>query len=98
MENRAGMDLGVKGKCRGHWEETNLSRVTKTDTNKEYAFAHEYTYPLNTVNKPEIMDRLLHYMRQRGVYGLGRWGEHEHYNSDRTVERAMELFRELLEN
>jgi hypothetical protein len=21
MENRAGMDLGVKGKCRGHWEE-----------------------------------------------------------------------------
>lgn len=83
---------------RGYWEETNLSRVTKTDTNKEYAFAHEYTYPLNTVNKPEIMDRLLHYMRQRGVYGLGRWGEHEHYNSDRTVERAMELFRELLEN
>ena len=36
-------------------------------------------------------------MRQRGVYGLGRWGEHEHYNSDRTVERAMQLFAELSE-
>ena len=80
---------------RGYWEETNLSRVT--DTNREYAFANEYTYPLNTIGKPEIMDRLLGYMRQRGVYGLGRWGEHEHYNSDRTVERAMELFQEIAE-
>ena len=80
---------------RGYWEETNLSRVT--DANREYAFANEYTYPLNTIGKPEIMDRLLGYMRQRGVYGLGRWGEHEHYNSDRTVERAMELFQEIAE-
>ena len=41
------------------------------------------------------MSRLLPYMRSHGIIGLGRWGEHEHYNSDRTVERAMELFEEL---
>ena len=80
---------------RGYWEETNLSRVT--DTGSEHAFVHEYTYPLNTIQKPAIMSQLLGYMRQRGVYGLGRWGEHEHYNSDRTVERAMQLFAELSE-
>lgn len=79
---------------RGYWKETNLNRVEDTDS--EYAFANEYTYPLNTIGKPEVMTRLLRYMRQRGVYGLGRWGEHEHYNSDRTVERAMELFQELV--
>lgn len=78
---------------RGYWKETNLNRVT--DTGGDYAFVNEYTYPLNTIGKPQIMDRLLGYMRQRGVYGLGRWGEHEHYNSDRTVERAMQLFEEL---
>lgn len=78
---------------RGYWVETNLDRIT--DTGSSYAFANEYAYPLNTVGKPEIMSRLLGYMRQRGVYGLGRWGEHEHYNSDRTVERAMQLFEEL---
>lgn len=78
---------------KGYWEETNLSRVTGRDS--EYAFSHEYTYPLNTIGKPAVMDRLLKYMRERGVYGLGRWGEHEHYNSDRTVERAMQLFEEL---
>ncbi|MCM1193812.1 MAG: FAD-dependent oxidoreductase [Butyrivibrio sp.] len=79
---------------RGYWKETNLNRVTEGES--EYAFANEYTYPLNTIGKPAVMSRLLRYMRQRGIYGLGRWGEHEHYNSDRTVERAMELFQELV--
>lgn len=80
---------------RGYWEETNLNRVT--DTNYAYSFVNEYTYPLNTIGKPQIMDRLLGYMGQRGVYGLGRWGEHQHYNSDAVVERAMQLFGELVE-
>lgn len=80
---------------RGYWEETNLSRVV--GAGGERSFVNEYTYPLNTVDKPAIMAGLLRYMKQRGVYGLGRWGEHEHYNSDRTVERAMQLFRELVE-
>lgn len=80
---------------KGYWVETNLNRVT--GENDEYAFANEYTYPLNTIEKPEIMKNLLAYMRQRKVYGLGRWGEHEHYNSDLTVERAMQLFDELVE-
>ena len=42
------------------------------------------------------MKKLLSYMKDMGIYGLGRWGEHEHYNSDRTVERAMELFETLV--
>jgi hypothetical protein len=30
-----------------------------------------------------------------GVYGLGRWGEWEHYNSDLVVELAMGLAEKL---
>ena len=30
-----------------------------------------------------------------GVYGLGRWGEWEHYNSDLVVELAMKLAERL---
>ena len=78
---------------KGYWVETNLDRVTGRDDG--YAFKNEYTYPLNTVEKPKIMALLLSYMEQRQVYGLGRWGEHEHYNSDATVERAMRLFERL---
>ena len=79
---------------KGYWVETNLDRVTGGDDG--YTFRNEYTYPLNTIDKPKIMDALLSYMGQRQVYGLGRWGEHEHYNSDATVERAMQLFERLM--
>jgi len=81
---------------RGYWLETNLNRISQAENREDsVAFPNEYTYPLNTIDKPERMSKLLPYMRDHGVIGLGRWGEHEHYNSDRTVERAMELFEEL---
>lgn len=79
---------------RGYWTETNLNRVTEEPN--EYTFANEYTYPLNTIDKPVIMEKLLSYMKQQSVFGLGRWGEHEHYNSDLTVEKAMNLFEQLV--
>lgn len=47
--------------------------------------------PLNTISKPVIMNKLLSWSRAHQVIGLGRWGEHEHYNSDVVVERAMNL-------
>ena len=37
------------------------------------------------------MKVLLEWMKKRNIYGLGRWGEWEHYNSDVTVKRAMLL-------
>ena len=78
---------------KGYWVETNLNRVTGESDG--YTFRNEYTYPLNTVDKPKIMAELLSYMGQRQVHGLGRWGEHEHYNTDAAVERAMRLFERL---
>ncbi|MCR5280091.1 MAG: FAD-dependent oxidoreductase [Lachnospiraceae bacterium] len=76
----------------GYWLETNLNRVDDSITGVSYK--NDYTYPLNTKNKPEIMHGLLTYMHDRGITGLGRWGEHEHYNSDKTVERAMEVYEQ----
>ena len=50
---------------------------------------------LNTVEKPKIMKKLLDWSRENNVIGLGRWGEHQHYNSDVTVELAMQLAEKL---
>lgn len=75
---------------KGYWIETNLNRVDDS-VGDGPAFKNEFTYPLNTIDKPIVMQNLLEYMRMRGVYGLGRWGEHEHFNSDVTVGRAMDL-------
>ncbi|MBQ7583028.1 MAG: FAD-dependent oxidoreductase [Lachnospiraceae bacterium] len=78
---------------KGSWAEINKKRYkpAKGDT----AFISEYAYPLNTVDKPEKINLILKEAASHGVYGLGRWGEWEHYNSDLVVELAMKLAERL---
>lgn len=82
---------------KGYWMETRKERVDmfKPD-DSSYHYMNEYAYPLNTIQKPQIMEGLLAFMKEKQIFGLGRWGEHNHYNSDVTVERAMNLAEELL--
>lgn len=80
---------------KGYWTETNSERIGIEEPNDNFKYMNQYAYPLNTINKPEIMKNLLTWSRGKGVIGLGRWGEHQHYNSDVTVELAMNLFEEL---
>lgn len=85
-------------KGKGYWTETNKERVEQGSCPAEsgrFRYMNEYAYPLNTVDKPQIMKKILGWARDREVYGLGRWGEHEHYNSDLVAERAMKLADEL---
>ena len=44
------------------------------------------------------MEKLLAFTKSKGIYGLGRWGEHCHYNSDVVAELAMKLAVELKDN
>ena len=80
---------------KGYWTETNTERVPLNTKKSEFSYINEYAYPLNTLDKPVLMRRLLDYAKTKGIYGLGRWGEHEHYNSDVTVKRAMDLFASI---
>lgn len=76
---------------KGYWTEANSERVSTEDDNGNFKYMNRYAYPLNTVNKPKIMMRLLKWCKEQNVYGLGRWGEHQHYNSDVTADLAMKL-------
>ena len=80
---------------RGFWTETNADRIDENADNSQFKYLNKYAYPLNTINKPGIMSKLLRWSKERGVYGLGRWGEHSHYNSDVTVGLALELAKQL---
>ena len=73
---------------RGYWTETNSDRAVETEN---FHYMNQYAYPLNTISKPEVMRKLLAWSKEQGVIGLGRWGEHQHYNSDVTVDLAMNL-------
>lgn len=78
---------------RGYWTETRKERVYMFSKKEksEFQFENKYAYPLNTVGKQEIMSELLNWCKEHQVYGLGRWGEHQHYNSDVVVELGLEL-------
>lgn len=81
---------------RGYWTETRLDRISMFPQNDAcLRWVNPYAYPLNTVGKPEIMKNLLNFCTPRQIYGLGRWGEHSHYNSDVVVELAMNLAHRL---
>lgn len=76
---------------KGYWTETNTERISTDNPNGHFKYINQYAYPLNTISKPKIMGNLLDWSKKQGVIGLGRWGEHQHYNSDVTVELAMKL-------
>lgn len=78
---------------KGYWTETRGERVKmfSQEEQNNYYYLNKYAYPLNTIGKPEIMKRLLSWSESNHVYGLGRWGEHQHYNSDVTVSLAMNM-------
>ena len=78
----------------GYWTETNKERIV--GTGNENCFMNEYAYPLNTVEKPKIMEELLEWTKRKHVYGLGRWGEWKHYNSDVVVEKGIRLAKEVM--
>ncbi len=83
---------------KGFWTETNSNRI-KLFTNDEesgFRYYNEYAYPLNTIEKPAAIRKLLDWAKERNIYGLGRWGEWEHYNSDVTVEKAIKLAEQLV--
>lgn len=88
--NRCNIVEGSKGL----WTETNAKRRAAIG---EAHFENQYAYPLNTLDKPQAIRQLLDMMAARRVYGLGRWGEWAHMNSDVVIERGMALATSLLE-
>lgn len=80
---------------RGYWTETNSERIGMEEPNDHFKYMNQYAYPLNTIQKPAIMKHLLSWSKEHDVIGLGRWGEHQHYNSDVTVDLALKLVESL---
>ena len=80
----------------GYWTETNSERVAAEPENENFRHMNKYAYPISTIGKTEIMKKLLDWSKAQGVYGLGRWGEHNFYNADIVVGLAMDLADRML--
>jgi len=78
--------------ARGYWTEANAGRSSQTDGIR---FHNEFSYPINTIGKPEAVQEILAWGRSNGIVGLGRWGRWEHMNSDVAVAEALQMASEL---
>lgn len=78
----------------GVFFETNSNRyVASEDT--IYSHLNEYAYPIPTIGKEAAVSELLAYMEEYGIFGLGRWGQWQYYNSDVCIWESMKLFQRL---
>jgi len=78
--------------ARGYWTEANSARSSVSDGVR---FHNEFAYPVNTLGKPEAVEKILAWSRNNGIAGLGRWGRWEHMNSDVAVAEALQMAREI---
>lgn len=78
--------------ARGYWTEANASRSLQTDGVR---YHNEFAYPINTLGKPEAVQKILAWGERNGIIGLGRWGRWEHMNSDVAVAEALQMAGEL---
>ncbi|MGZ8933264.1 MAG: protoporphyrinogen/coproporphyrinogen oxidase [Methylobacter sp.] len=79
--------------ARGYWTEANATRSPQTDGVR---FHNEFAYPINTLDKPEAVQKILTWGRSNGIIGLGRWGRWDHMNSDIAVAEALQMASELI--
>lgn len=80
---------------RGYWKETRVGRNVPKAGEDAFRFTSDYAYPLNTIGKNETVAALLGELAPMRIYGLGRWGEWQHYNSDVVVARSLEMANRL---
>jgi len=72
--------------ARGYWTETNAVRSKAKDV---WRHSNDFAYPVNTLGKPQAVERILRWAASQGVVGAGRWGKWEHMNSDVVVAEAL---------
>jgi protoporphyrinogen oxidase len=78
----------------GYWTESNTSR---SSTLSSWRHTNTYAYPVNTIDKPQRIARVLEWAKSKNITGFGRWGTWEHMNSDIAVKKAMSLARTIAE-
>lgn len=91
--------LGSKSK--GVVTETEIKRWPGTDTpwrNGEKPLFESIVplaYPIPVRGRERAIQNILNHYRAQGLFGLGRWGQWQYFNSDVCIWEAMKLFHTL---
>lgn len=86
-------------KKNGIYIETNIKRFDEKTANfGGEAIAHFETnaaYPIPVVGHAGAIKNILDFYRPQGLFGVGRWGQHQYQNADVSMFEAIKFAREL---
>ncbi len=78
---------------------TDINRKRWLEFNKKWKagtpmYEHEniYSYPLPTTIYKESMKKILNFSKLYNLYGLGRWGQWQYFNTDQCVKQVLDFF------
>jgi len=78
---------------------TDINRKRWLENNKKWKdgvpmYEHEniYSYPLPTKVYKEAIRNILNQTKQYNLYGLGRWGQWQYFNTDQCIKQVLEFF------
>jgi protoporphyrinogen oxidase len=78
---------------------TDINRKRWIENDKKWnagmpLYEHEniYSYPLPTKIYKESMKRILSFSKQYRLYGLGRWGQWQYFNTDQCIKQVLDFF------
>ena len=74
--------------------ETNLKRYQKQD-DEIHTHVNEFAYPIPAGEYRKNITELLEYYGSMNMFGLGRFGQWEYFNSDVCVIEAIKLFEKI---
>lgn len=80
----------------GVYVETNIKRYDKGSVNKEFGvpiaeYITDAAYPIPVIGHRKAIDNILNYYRPLGLYGVGRWGQHQYQNADVSMHEAIKF-------
>lgn len=83
----------------GVFTETNSDRFDPERLTFKGRNLFNYTtpaaYPLPLIGRTKAINEILAYFKSKRLFGIGRWGEHQHHNHDVCMKHALDFVRAL---
>ena len=86
----------------GMYTETNLNRWNGIEqlwsNNKKpiYEYVNNVAYPIPIIGHSESIKRILKYYSKSNLYGVGRWGQWQYFNSDVCIFEAIKFVNSIV--
>ena len=81
--------------------ETNLNRFNPEKLTFKGKNLYNHTvagYPIPVIGKMKAITNILDFYKNKNLFGIGRWGEHQHHNHDVCIKHALDWVAENVNN